>query len=564
MYRPGSSLSKAKGSKNQNQYGIGIPVKKIENQIPKLEDFVKSRDWVGAITLLEHEQGINMNTEQSMKLAYCKFHLGDYRKAIVLYDQIQKQKDYNKMTHLYKACCYYALLNYDDAKREALKGPECPLQNRLMFHIAHKKNDEKNLMTYHYKLQETTTDQLSLAAIHFLRSHFEEANDIYKKLLLESRDYHAINYYVALCYYKMDCYDVSLDILASYLNQYPTSVLASNLKACIQFQQISGKAAEDVFKQLQHKYESGDLFQDNDLLRHNQVVFSGGENAQSVLPKLLDVFPEARLNLAIYYLKNDEIQEAFQLIKDLEPTVPREYIIKAVVHAQLGQQTDSKEHLKVAQQLFQLVGSSASECDTIPGRQCMASCFFLLKQFDDVMVYMDTISQFYETEKDDDFSWNYAISNIATGNLKKGEQFLTSITNEKILNDESYVKWLIRMYIKDGRAANAWDTYVSLDTTSETLSLLELIANDCYKMGHFYYSAKAFDILARLNSDKEYEDALRGAVVGVFQMVIAKKESPDHLIEVMGMLKAMGNSPQVEYIFKVISKWAKENDIDLM
>ena len=39
----------------------------------------------------------------------------------------------------------------------------------------------------------------------------------------------------------------------------------------------------------------------------------------------------------------------------------------------------------------QLVGASASECDTIPGRQCMASCFFLLKQFDDVNIYLNSI-----------------------------------------------------------------------------------------------------------------------------------------------------------------------------
>lgn len=86
-----------------------------------------------------------------------------------------------------------------------------------MFHIAHKKSDEKNLMTFHHKLQETTEDQLSLAAIHFLRGHFEEATDIYKKLLLENREYLAINLYVALCYYKLDYYDVSLEILNSYL-----------------------------------------------------------------------------------------------------------------------------------------------------------------------------------------------------------------------------------------------------------------------------------------------------------------------------------------------------------
>lgn len=58
------------------------------------------------------------------------------------------------------------------------------------------------------------------------------------------------------------------------------------------------------------------------------------------------------------------------------------------MHASLGQVKDSQEHMKQAQQYFQLVGASASECDTIPGRQSMASCFFLLKQFEDVLVFL--------------------------------------------------------------------------------------------------------------------------------------------------------------------------------
>lgn len=61
------------------------------------------------------------------------------------------------------------------------------------------------------------------------------------------------------------------------------------------------------------------------------------------------------------------------------------------MNAALGQEQESREHLKIAQQYFQLVGGSASECDTIPGRQCMASCFFLLKQFDDVLIYLNSI-----------------------------------------------------------------------------------------------------------------------------------------------------------------------------
>lgn len=62
-----------------------------------------------------------------------------------------------------------------------------------------------------------------------------------------------------------------------------------------------------------------------------------------------------------------------------------------MVHAAYGQMTESKEHLKRAQHFFQLVGASPAECDTIPGRQCMASCFFLLKQFEDVLIYLNSI-----------------------------------------------------------------------------------------------------------------------------------------------------------------------------
>jgi intraflagellar transport protein 56 len=55
-----------------------------------------------------------------------------------------------------------------------------------------------------------------------------------------------------------------------------------------------------------------------------------------VLPPLLDVIPEARLNLVIYYLKTDEVTEAYQLIKDMDCVLPKEYILKAVVHAVIG------------------------------------------------------------------------------------------------------------------------------------------------------------------------------------------------------------------------------------
>ena len=103
-------------------------------------------------------------------------------------------------------CGHLALTagQYKEAEEAALNGPTVTLQHRLLFHVAHKMNDEHKLMVYHQKLEETLEDLLCLAAIHFSRSHYQEATDIYKRILLENQDYVALNVYVALCYYKLD------------------------------------------------------------------------------------------------------------------------------------------------------------------------------------------------------------------------------------------------------------------------------------------------------------------------------------------------------------------------
>ena len=53
--------------------------------------------------------------------------------------------------------------------------------------IASQFNDEKKLMGFHQNLEDVTEDQLSLASIHYMRSHYQEAIDIYKRLLLQNR-----------------------------------------------------------------------------------------------------------------------------------------------------------------------------------------------------------------------------------------------------------------------------------------------------------------------------------------------------------------------------------------
>ena len=119
-------------------------------------------------------------------------------------------------------------------------------------------------------------DQLSLASIHYLRSHYQEAIDIYKRILLDNREYLALNVYVALCYYKLDYYDVSQEVLAVYLQHFPSSVIAINLKACNHFRLYNGKAAEQELKALQQgianfalfRFQNGKYYKIEDLRDH--------------------------------------------------------------------------------------------------------------------------------------------------------------------------------------------------------------------------------------------------------------------------------------------------------
>ena len=147
MIRPGSSISKVK-----TKFGnVNLGQKKELTVMPKWEDFMKKQDWVGAISLLSLQK-FGGNQEIMLWLAYMHFHEGDYKKSISIYESLMRKTNYDKNLHVYKACCQFALTNYDESKREALKGPESSLQTRLLFNIALKKNDENAMMSCHGKM----------------------------------------------------------------------------------------------------------------------------------------------------------------------------------------------------------------------------------------------------------------------------------------------------------------------------------------------------------------------------------------------------------------------------
>ena len=59
--------------------------------MPKLQDFVARCDWVGALTLLEFQRRSGDETEETLPwVAYCAYHLGDFRKATDAYSEMEE------------------------------------------------------------------------------------------------------------------------------------------------------------------------------------------------------------------------------------------------------------------------------------------------------------------------------------------------------------------------------------------------------------------------------------------------------------------------------------------
>ena len=573
---------------------------------PSLPDFLRLRDYTGALTLIAFQRAqpdTDAAKDESLLAwqAYCAFHLGDYKKALDAYTDLAersrkplKPRQEHKTDdsdddddrpapsasasssarpppeqwQLYAACCHFYLGEYAQADALLSALPASALSARLSLHVALKLTDEARVTKATGKLSSSTADQLSLACVHYLRAHYQEATDVYKKLLLDFRDYTALQVYVSMCYYKLDYYDVSLEILQPYIAAHPDSATAMNLKACNHYKLYDGKAAEAELKPVIDSLHSSSSSSsiEHDLLRHNLVVFRNGDQALSTLTPLLDLIPEARLNLAIFHLRNHAIAEADELMKALEPTTPQEYILKGVVNSAVGQLNDSRAHLKAAQEYFQLVGASASECDTIPGRQCMASCFFLLKQFDDVLIYLNSIKAY--SGSDSIFLFNHGIALAATEQFAEALEALLGVSDVTVRVSYTFISWLARCHIMTGTPKAAWELYLKMDSNNDSFSLLQLIANDCYKVGAFFYAAKAFDVLERLDPTEGYWEGKRGACVGVLQAVIGKKERKEAMRDVLSMLKGnAGQSDQVarqvEQMVRVMRKWCHDNAVAL-
>lgn len=84
-----------------------------------------------------------------------------------------------------------------------------------------------------------------------------------------------------------------------------------------------------------------------------------------VLPPLVDVVPEARLNLVLLHCTRGDPGRALELLGGLQPATAFEHICKGVASALHGQATGSVAHVAEAVACFSAVGESPSEADSV-------------------------------------------------------------------------------------------------------------------------------------------------------------------------------------------------------
>jgi hypothetical protein len=76
MLRPGSAIKR-----KQKPLPTSVTAKATEAKVPDALSFMKKRDWIAALTLLECDRKYSHrhDIKTYLGIAYCAFHNGDYK-----------------------------------------------------------------------------------------------------------------------------------------------------------------------------------------------------------------------------------------------------------------------------------------------------------------------------------------------------------------------------------------------------------------------------------------------------------------------------------------------------
>ena len=538
------------GGKRKRQ--ASLPTQQEEVTAPQPEtteqfilSYIEARDYSAAATYIDFihkELGLPYTKEIRLWHGYSLFHLGKYEDAIDVYENLLKDEPDDTILYLYISSCQFYLQEYIEARESAEKGPDCDFKTRLLFHIAQQTNDEKQLLQNHAQLVGTNENQLSLAAIHYMRSHYQEAIDIYQKLLLDHPDYLALNVYIAMCLFKLEKFDESNEAVDQYLGVNSDSAVALNLKSCDYLILFDQSTAESQLLQIR-KFSSATYGFVDGLIEHNLCIFHNGDDGFTILPKLVDTIPEAKFNLAILYMRESNSLEAHNLLQDFQPLEVSDSILKATVDLAYGQVNQDPTPIDEANTIFAEVGEMDVVRDTIPGRQALATTKFIQGEYETTLKVLSSIESAVGTT--DEFNYNEGMALAALSRWAEAEKHFLLVQNPAYTRESYYTSWLCKCYIMNREPDKAFGLYTECTNTEDAKILLQIISTECFLQGQYYYAMKAYDILAKFDPEPSMKEGMIASAVGVFRNILSRKESPDKLPEVIEVLSSEPDAAQV-------------------
>ncbi|KAK8891924.1 Intraflagellar transport protein 56 [Tritrichomonas musculus] len=538
------------------------PPKKIEEFTPPPQEsnealilrFIESRDFSGASTFIDFlfdELGQTKTTDFLLWKAYALFHLGRYSDAIEVYENIMKAEP-NDVINLFISSCYYYVSDFENAKLYADKGPTSDFRTRLQFHIAHKLNDEQELFQAHSQLVGTLENQLSLAAIHYMRTHYQDAIDIYQRLLIQHPEYIALHVYIAMCQYKLDKFEESNESVDQYLGINSDSAVALNLKSCDYLRLFDPEVAESQLLQIR-KFSSSSYDFVESLVKHNLCIFHDGTDGFTILTPLASVLHEARYNLCILYMRENNPTEAFNLISEqFQPLDISEHLLKATVYLAMGQITADTGQIEEANSIFNEIGEMEVVKDTVPGRQALATSKFVVGEYEEVLRIFKTIETVLVDN--DEFNYNKGMALAALSRWAEAERYFLLVKNATYTREIFYNSWLCRCYIKNKKPEAAWNLYSEATSTEDAKTLLEIISNDCFLSGDYYYSMRAYQILSQFELEPTYKEGMIASAAGVFRNILSRRDTPDKLQEVVAVLS---EEPDAQQVLQIIVNYVE-------
>lgn len=548
--RKSSTSSSYKATKETEQQ------KKEENCEELIKDYINNRDFSGVSTYLDflsEELKLDLSKELMLWKGYSLFHMGLYSQAYDVYEKMFMNDQTDGYLSLYMASCRYYMGEYEKARELAENGPNCDYKTRLMFHISHRLDDNEALLEAHSQLVGTLENQLSLAAIHYLRCNYNEAIDVFQQLLQNNPEYIALNVYIAMCQFKLEQYEISNEYVDKYLTVISDSAIGLNLKSCDYFMLFAPENAESQILQIK-KFSSANYSYVDALISHNLCVFSGGANCFNVFSSLVDSIKEARFNLIVSYMRNNNPIEASKLLENFVPADVNEHLLKAASLLASGQESADRAQIDEANQIYSSVGEMDDIKDTVIGRQALATSKFIIGEYDKVIKILETIKHLQGDQ--DEYNYNVGMTYASMSNWNEAIYHFNMVKSDLYTHEIYYQSWLARCYINAKQPEKAWDLYISVTSTESANTLLHIISVDCFNLGLFYYSMKAFDVLSKFSVDLDIKQGLIASSVGCFRDIVSRKESPDKLIEV---LSALSNEPGNEDICSIIQNYMDQN-----